>query len=805
MMRILIIIFALGMFPHTLKAETIKLLSGEHADFSRLVLQFPNAVDWKFGRTEEGYEFRVLGDDSKFDVQDVFKKIPRDRILEISTQRSGFVLTVSTGVHADVFELREGRIVIDIKDGVPSSDAEFELRISPDEADLNVALKGAPSSPDGTSEDHRTETLPDPSEAVVDDPNRLSGAGRDHIGASSDREIIADVNKDHLELPILFGSEDTNDPRFGRRPPSSLVSLVEDHDIRALRVEDLEQQLAKQIGRAASQGLLEADVALTENIVVEAETFAPIAEEKKGKRAHESEPEDENKKIESSHVLIRSPIDWDQMRQDKVDESGDTCLDNSSMDINDWGDTLDHGLQIPLFRTGAIGEFDTPNQDGIRRLARYYIFLTFGTEAKSVLTEFGVTVEGHDILWALADIMDRGYAANSGRFEQQFRCDGDAAFWSVMASVHLNTWDEYNLDSILSTFSALPFHVRRHLGPSLFEKFLEINDLDSAKYIQNAISRVSGEHNEAFDLLDAELQLADGDVGEAVSKLEKIVGQNGPMAAEALVKLIDTKARNGETIGRQVAENAEVMALEFRGSSYGPALQKAAVVARINSDDADIALRRILYASADLEVDNQQRVLLLSMALEKLASSENDMTFSKVLVGNLDAITNATITNSARLTTSQRLVDLGFFDEALSMMVGYSETGDDQAKMILAKAFLGVGEMDAAIRYSAQLSGEEARHVESRAYFHMNEPRKALLAAESLVKNSEKDTFAIEAEDWNSLERSQAPEMVQLADAFLAKQKILDDTALEVPSLSSAQDFLTSSRKMRSAFEAVLD
>ncbi|MEG3661838.1 hypothetical protein [Celeribacter halophilus] len=130
MIRILGYILGLALMPQVLFAEVITVRSGEHAGFSRLVMQFSEKTDWAFGRSEQGYEFHVPGEDMYFDTSAVFQKIPRQRIANVKSGNGYLRLTIPDNVHADVFELREGRVVIDIKDGAPETSSEFEQTLT---------------------------------------------------------------------------------------------------------------------------------------------------------------------------------------------------------------------------------------------------------------------------------------------------------------------------------------------------------------------------------------------------------------------------------------------------------------------------------------------------------------------------------------------------------------------------------------------------------------------------------------------------------------------------------------------------
>ncbi|PTQ75035.1 hypothetical protein [Celeribacter persicus] len=782
MIRFLILLALLVAFPQGLRAEVIEVRSGEHAGFSRLVMQFPSVVTWEFGRSGNEYEFRVPDADVEFDAKIVFSKIPQTRIVSVNGSDSRLIVSVRENVHADVFELRAGRIVIDIKDGAPEAASVFEQKLSEVSKDSaeNSEIEPAEPSPVSASA----------SEAL------LAADGQEHMGIPHN-DTLVEVKP--LELPIIIPGA-ANDVE---QPMLLLPDDAELSDPRSERVDKLERELIEQIGRAVSQGLLDADVSSTERVVEEANAY-----QGRGEKTELSPPQPEvvASTAERSHIRIQSSIDRESANRTEAqatDVDGNICIKNQYVDISNWGKPPDEGLQLAILRAATLGEFDQPDPEGIQRLSRYYIFLTFGAEAKAVMTNFGVYADGEDVLRAMADIMDQGYSDRPGRLKYQFHCEGPVAFWSVMVKKQLSTWENYNLDSVRATFSALPIHLRRHLGPTLSERFLAIGDEKTAQYIQNAIARAGGDHGDAFSLLDAELTLADGDLASGVTKLEDIVLEDGLNAAEALVRLIATKAQAGQAIDRKTAETAEVMAVEYRGSPYEVQLQNAAILARIHSGDADIAMRQLLDQSAN--VSNEKQDALLSDALLVLSRDADTTRFSKVMLGHINEISHMNLSDVARLEGAKRLLSAGFFKETLELMAGYATQDGDEAKRVLAEAFLGIGEPEAALRYASQLEDEEGKRLTAKAHFYLNDAESALRALDGLEPGVESDALSIIAADWSRLERSNVPEMSQLAE-IVQQNTLAEETGEESPpSLSSVRDMISSSQKTRDALDALLN
>lgn len=123
----LVILF--GVLAFTARAETARVISGEHADFTRLVVELPEAADWTVGRTPIGYAF-ATGAPSQpgYDLSRVWDRIPRTRLqaLRADPETGTLHLTLACPCHVFPFEYRPGMVVLDIKDGPPPIGSAFE-------------------------------------------------------------------------------------------------------------------------------------------------------------------------------------------------------------------------------------------------------------------------------------------------------------------------------------------------------------------------------------------------------------------------------------------------------------------------------------------------------------------------------------------------------------------------------------------------------------------------------------------------------------------------------------------------------
>ena len=91
--------------------QTARVMSGEHADFTRLVIELPGAGGWTLGRTATGYAF--ASDDRvqpTYDLATVWDRIPRSRLQSLRTDPGSGVLLSSFACpcHDSVFAADTG-------------------------------------------------------------------------------------------------------------------------------------------------------------------------------------------------------------------------------------------------------------------------------------------------------------------------------------------------------------------------------------------------------------------------------------------------------------------------------------------------------------------------------------------------------------------------------------------------------------------------------------------------------------------------------------------------------------------------
>lgn len=126
MIRLAALIIALA---SPVMAETALVYSGEHAAFTRLVVELPETGDWTVGRTPMGYAFVTSATaQPAYDLSRVWDRIPRSRLqaLRANPENGALELTLACACHVFPFEYRPGIVVLDIKDGPAPAGSSFE-------------------------------------------------------------------------------------------------------------------------------------------------------------------------------------------------------------------------------------------------------------------------------------------------------------------------------------------------------------------------------------------------------------------------------------------------------------------------------------------------------------------------------------------------------------------------------------------------------------------------------------------------------------------------------------------------------
>lgn len=688
-------------------ADTARVLSGEHDDFTRLVVELPDTSGWTLGRTATGYAFATRSDaQPHYDLTAVWQRIPQTRLgsLTIDAESGALELGLGCTCHVFPFEYRPGVVVLDIKPGPAPAGSVFEARF------VGAASRGS-----------------EPVEAPAT-YDWIAGRKTDAGQGSSPR----------LPLPLKTGT----------------VSL-----------EPLRDELLEEIARGAADGLV--DMALPgkpQKPVGEAAAALPWA------NIHIGEP---------PGVAVSDAYD--------TAPSEAACPDPALLDLPSWGGTQPSLDLLAAAHAGLYVEFDAPDPEAIRQAVRHLVYLGFGAEARQTADLVGAGPPDADLalLRSMAMLVD-GQSDPETPFAVMLGCDGPASLWAALAHDRLPAGAGVNRDAVLQAFLALPAHLRRHLGPSLAEKFLARDDAEAARVIRDAIERSPEADPAAIALLDAKAELQDGDPKAAQAHAETAVALDGDQTA-GLVALVEAHVRTLEPLPAAPVEALLALRGEIQGTVEAASVDRAAILALALSGQTDAAF-----------ADPGASGPILSDLWRVVAERATDDDF--LLQAVLPAATPVPdVSPETGLTVAARLLRLGFPDAAQSWL-GPTAKGDPPERLRLAaEAAFRNGDARAAVALAEGLDDPEARRLRAEALIQLGDLPAAEAALAAAGDQEGVARLSPWKGDWAGLDPS-LPALWQGA----AESVTVSTTVTAAGPLGRGDAALKASAASREAIEALL-
>ncbi len=727
-------------------AADVTVRSGEHPGHSRLVFDFDRLPDWQLEERRGGYDLRFDPPQGEIRLDDVFYYIPRTRLTDLRIDRASGVLHLDLGCDCtiDAMVMRSRALVIDIRDPAPGW--------PPDEAGTIAAMIDGPvqllaGSHDG--HDAAPET-PEPEAAPSFSP-------------------VPEAQPAAPVLPFTGDMASEAEPMGG----------------------GLTRALAEQLARAAAQGMVDPDRELWKS----GAGTAPEGDAHTETRPHGETPD---------NIRIRSGLD------EALDPSGEEDLPAISADlgcpnpslyaVSSWGDEREVHVQISELRRRLVGEFDRPNRGRAIALARLYTYLTFGTEARAVVSELLPGDRVGEALVPLSLLIETGSAG--GALAPYSGCGGSLPLWALLDEDPDAPLRPVRSDAVLLAFSGLPPHLRKQLGYRVAARFAARQDFSSAEIVRAALDRISDARDPALVLSTVHTSDPETTDADTLAALDDLAVSLHPEAAEALMLTIDSRLARNERIPVDLIDTAAAMAYEMAGSAEGARVKSAEIVARFANGDFDAGLEELRLAEAEDLIDAERAEEIWHIGLERLAGSEDDIEFVKHMFGDaapgLDAAPDG-----LRLEMAERLLSLGFPERAGEVAPRGAPGAAGRVQARLARAD---GDFDAAIRVADAAEGPEARRFLAETLSAAGRYSEAYSVYAELGAAEEGGAEAWRAGNWDAVagEAAQAAERVAAAEAMLNTAEPMPAPP-GPPTIEGAQSLVDQSAGLRDALTALLD
>ena len=531
-------LFLFLVLPGFATAQTVQVTSGEHDGFTRLVFDYGHPVDWRVGRSEDGYVLRINDEKPIYNLSNTFNLIGKSRLAAIgqAADNDDIRISLACPCHVFPFEFRPGTIVVDLKDGPPPKSSAFEVALT-DETRAGAGI--------------RPQSRP---ERAGPSPPTAASQGYDWVSATLN---IAAKNATPGESPALKADANAAPTETAKETPPSVLEPD-------LALQPLRQTLVENLARGASQGVVEM-----------AQPIAP------GDPANTTFP--------SAQIRIGEARTKVTSVQTSLNEAlgskGEICVDKALLEVETWGDaTLPPMVQLADHRLGLTGEFDRPNPEAVAKLVRLYLYFGFGAEAREVTKVLGPDDNEARVWRSLGAILD-GETDSDEAFKGQAACDGPAALWGLLGQDEVHAGDLVNEGAVRLAFSALPLHLRKLVGPNLAERFNAMGNHSAARALTDSITRAADETEAPVALMEADLSLLDGDSHAAEMRVQSLLEDPGRDHPNALIALVKARTAQRLPISNDVVVALEAFENDFQGTELETPLGEAVMLAQASSGD----------------------------------------------------------------------------------------------------------------------------------------------------------------------------------------------------------------------------
>ena len=737
-------------------AQQVTVRSGAHADFDRLVLYVPKSLTWSVEQDESGAQLTLDGYTDGFDTSSVFDRISGSFISDVTADASSIGIAFSCKCRATVSNEGTNMIVVDVS-------AALIPEVSPILDESVLSFVGAQALRLGTNQSSKP---PEPPQTVAN---------------ASVRRV------EKRELPQSSALEQYLQTEQGVTPD-------------AMQLEQTRNQIARQIGSAATRGILSpigSGVGLLTN------PSKPQIDTKIFDSSLSVDPDLSQTERTSTNLRITSSSDILPSAGRDFPESfadGLSCIDPERVAIQTWANGAGVSEQVADLRSQLYGEFDQLSQSIAVQLTKTYLYFGFGAEARQTLLLQDGLMKKYPELVTIADILEYGYSTEPSFLSDFVECDSDIAFWAILSARRIDPELSIDTDAALRTASALPMHLRSFLAPELSRRLLAYGDQSAAAAALRSLERAPQPLSPIANLAKADLEMAQTDVAQAQARLAEVVTSNTEQSAEALIKFVDSHLAEDAEIDENVATLVEAYALEMRDDPIEAELRRTHVLALGKSGQftaAFDALSRIRARGTDVNDD-----ALRSSVLDLLTRNADDVEFLEHAFAQM-GVSPETLTPQARLQLADRLTRLGFAQQAEAVL-NSGEGYKDGTRVALLKAeiSLALNRPYEAMAYVYGQESDAASLLRARAESLAGDFSQAHSIYAALDSATASQQAAWLSEDWSDLVEEVTPVFGPMVS--VAQSTITDEPQKE-GMLQRASAAVSESQNARLAIEELLN
>jgi len=602
---------------------------GEHAGFTRLVMQVDPMTEWSLETGADRATIRFPGKPLRFSTGGIFDRIPKARVRDVTVVTRGTVTEIEVALGCDC------RI---------STSFVGARYLALDIADRDAAMPAVavlPESP-AAREARETTAVATAEELLIQQIERAAGQGLVQMAAAAPDAPEPDGGPQTAVRPAEAPSPGPVAPAPGEL--DSVVAALDEHDqIDAVTVYDRDD--AREIARRAQAAV-------------------PSA-----------------------------------------------CLADAALDVGGWATGGPWAEQRAALRSRLVGEFDRPDPEALRALARFYVRTGFGAEARALLDGFPEApgLDDRALLVDLARVVDGEDTAPDGPLALPHPCPGRHALWVALGGVAPAFHDATSFADAEAAFAELPADLRARLAPRLIGRLLDGSRPQEARRLLDASARSGAGPLPALRLAEARTLAAEGRDEPAMRDLAALAASGDPVRIEALTRLGRLALDAGLPLPDGLLTDLRSAVLEARGASGEPELRALLVEVLAGRAEITAAVREARAAAVALPAEAPR---FAALAVAALAAADlaavAPAAYAETALGAADLIAAVPADAPARREIAGRLVEIGLPSPALRVVAPAVASGDGAARLVGARAQAALGRPVASRTTLAGLTGPGA-------------------------------------------------------------------------------------------------
>ncbi len=698
--------------------------SGEHADFSRLVMRVDVTTEWSLETRDGRATVFFPGKTLDFGTGDVFDLIPRTRVTGVRTEATEGGTRVEIDLGCDC------RVSTTFVDG---------RWLAVDVADRGATGQRPDALPEPEPEIAEVETAP------VETPEERAAREAGVVASAEDillQQIERAADQGIIQLKVSQ-SAPPRDPGAPAMPRTLPPEPPAEPEIAATEPPEIRPEPQAAPGEDPLAGLLD-------------------------------------------HRQIVATTVFDRDRASLMGRMAETavpveCVDDARLDVGEWSSGAPYLDQAADLARLAVGEFDTVDPVSLAAAARLKIHYGLGLEAEFLLGGFDAPVADRALLVDLARAVEGRAPAEDGPLSIAAACPGRHGLWLALAGPDPVWHGDDHFASVAVAYAELPPDLRALIGPALMDRYLEAGLTEAARKVYETVTRSATAASPEMRLSEASLVSVEGHPVEAIAAMNTLVESNAPNAAEALTRMVRLALDDQLPIPERLITDLRSAALQHRGTAREPELRALLVESLARDGALAEAMGEIDAAKADLpDSDPDFTALAADILGEADPETIGAAAYAEIMLDWMPRLDRAPAQDATRMRVAERLDALGLPRAALDTLDPAVRRGGAEARRMAAAARLKLGEPDAALAVLGDLSGAEAAELRARALARRGDFAGAAVALDVEGFAARADDYAWPSGAWpRAAEAAETPERAAMAE-FMAMRA--DGTARPAPS-----------------------